>query len=248
MEYDTVINKYNGLKNKALYTQTFATVGKKIFNDNDLDIDDIGLYVFLVTRSRQSLENDGIGIVDRIDSLSIYKMVYRPQKLQGKYREIVGDIEERINRLEDQGFIERIVNTIGEQAIKIPQNDLDGGFAKLYAPGIKVILRNLTGKKMLRKLAVYAAFRTLIFEGSTGTFVIERAPMILSKMLGLSKVSMNNHLKWLRENYVLAYFKCKRASMNDSWKQYYSDIVQYDRLVINVKAQYDRGFIKEIIE
>ena len=124
MGYDTVINKYNGLKNKTLYTQTFATVGKQIFNDNDLDIDDIGLYVFLVTRSRQSLEDDGIRVVDRIDSLSIYKMIYRPQKLKGKYREIVGDLDERLNRLEDHGFIERTINTLGEQTIKVPQDDL----------------------------------------------------------------------------------------------------------------------------
>lgn len=248
MGYNTVINKYNGLKNKTLCTQTFATVGKQIFNDNDLDIDDIGLYVFLITRSRQSLEDDGIGVVDRIDSLSIYKMIYRPQKLKGKYREIVGGLDERLNRLEDHGFIERTINTLGEQTIKVPQDDLKHGFAKLYAPGIRVILRKLTGKKMLRELATYAAFRSLIFEGDKGTYIIDRGPTYIKNWLHVEKSTVNNYLRWLRENYVLAYFKCKQSSMHEPWKQYYSDIVQYDKLVEYVKIQYDKGFIKALAE
>ena len=128
------------------------------------------------------------------------------------------------------------------------KSDKNIRFAKLYPETVSKIVNATKGKTMLKRLVIYAQLRTLIFENSKDSRILDKSNNYLAKVLGMARSSVANHMQWMREHDVLAYFKCKMNRAIGYEKYYYADMVDCHVLTDIIKGYQKQGEVREVVE
>ena len=158
-------------------------------------------------------------------------------------------LREYLKELEDQKFIKIIKHgKCIDIVFNAAKSDKNIRFAKLYPETVSKIVDSTKGKTMLKRLVIYAQLRTLIFENSKDSRILEKSNNYLAKVLGMARSSVANHMQWMREHEVLAYFKCKMNRAIGYEKYYYADMVDCHVLTDIIKGYQKQGEVREVVE
>lgn len=244
-----IINKYDAIHKQLIQPYIYGSVNKNVFNhklENPLTIDEIGLYVFLITRAGRIFSTNGEKISFPSDVKSLYKAIYKQKKLSGSYKNTIDSIKEMLDHLTSKDLI-RLKQIHGIECVELTEIK-EQAYARIYPMNTQIIIKKCKGKALLRRLAVYAAFRSMIFEGKNGNKIIEKPIAYMATLLGIPKSTMETHIKWLRDNYVIAYFKCSISETKAPEKIIYADIMDCIILKENIKYKLAKGHIKEVLE
>ena len=158
-------------------------------------------------------------------------------------------LREYLKELEDQKFIKIIKHgKCIDIVFNAAKSDKNIRFAKLYPETVSKIVDSTKGKTMLKRLVIYAQLRTLIFENSKDSRILEKSNNYLAKVLCMARSSVANHMQWMREHEVLAYFKCKMNRAIGYEKYYYADMVDCHVLTDIIKGYQKQGEVREVVE
>lgn len=245
MDYQNdLIEKYQGIVTKE--TDVFSGVPREVLNSS-ISIEAKGLYCFIIYNSSTSAKYKGRAALNCTTIDSIRKSVkWGNPTVAVANRKM---IRQYLQELVDHNFIKIIEHN---QIIDIVFPGLETfdskGFAKLYPETVSKIVNATKGKTMLKRLVVYAQLRTLIFENSKDSRILEKSNNYLAKVLGMARSSVANNMQWMREHEVLAYFKCKMNRAIGYEKYYYADMVDCHVLTDIIKGYQKQGEVREIVE
>lgn len=234
-------------------TNMTSAIDKRIFNDKNVSIDEIGLYAYLAFISGRVGEYNGKRVATNCKALDLYKRIYKPKGLSGSYRKTVDNIEKMLQHLEELGYIKRFTS-MGYPIIAISEIGDKQPFALINAVNAKIITNGASGRQTLRLLATYAAIRSRVFEkrkGSkvdTGEKVFDMPLSYVAKCVNSDPRTVNRYLQWLRINYVLAYFKVVLPKIDKPIRCVYSDIYDYKALRETIEYRLRKGYVKRVIE
>lgn len=245
-----ILDKYNDNKNltKLPTNNMTSAIDKRIFNDKNVSIDEIGLYIYLAFISGRVGEYNGKRVATNYKALDLYKRIYKPKGLSGSYRKTVDNIEKMLQHLEKLGYINRFTS-MGYPIIAMSEiNDLQP-FALINVVNAKIITSGTSGRQTLRLLATYAAIRSRVFEKRyTGEKVFDMPLGHVANYVNSDPRTVNRYLQWLRTNYVLAYFKVVLPKVDRPIRCIYSDIYDYKTLRETVEYRLRKGYVKRVVE
>ena len=239
-----LINKYQEKSRAKLVP--FSQVPVDVL-DSAISVEAKGLYCFIVYNSSMSPKYQGAFAMNgtTIDALR-YLIKWDSSTASTTNRK---QLREYLKELEDQNFIKIIKHgKCIDIVFNAAKSDKNIRFAKLYPETVRKIVDSTKGKTMLKRLVVYAQLRTLIFENSKDSRILDKSNNYLAKVLGMARSSVANHMQWMREHEVLAYFKCKMNRAIGYEKYYYADMVDCHVLTDIIKGYQKQGEVKEIVE
>lgn len=237
------LNKYKNTK--VIKTKLFTAIPKPLIQDENLSIPAKGLYIYLMS-------NAGIFALSG-GRLAYPTMSFKDIAKKLRWRE-VKKVEELIDELKSNGYIE-IKTFQGELYITKTrpkkaedEKEEDKQFAKIYPMSMKRIVTKLNASRALIELFYYAVFRTAIFENDRENSTFYKPLAYLTSIAQVNEATLRKHLKWLRENNVIAYFKCRQKGYIGYEKYYYADMHDCHKLTKVVEGFVKCKEITEVLE
>lgn len=142
----------------------------------------------------------------------------------------------------DNGYFDIILPTVHKL------REGDDGFIKLYFGSLSKIKTQLVGMQRLKTLFFYATIRSKVYENNQQQEVITDSPNYFAKLANISAASSKKHFEWLRNNGVLAYYKCEQRKLAGYIKYFYADMHDADILTKVVKGYIEQDVIKKVLE
>lgn len=250
-----ILDKYNNDDKLTDLPKTNMTlaIDKRIFNDKNVSIDEIGLYIYLAFISGRVGEYNGKRVVTNYKALDLYKRIYKPKGLSGSYRKTVDNIEKMLQHLEKLGYIKRFTS-MGYPIIAMSEIEDKQSSILINVVNAKIITNGTSSRQTLKLLATYAALRLCISERrkrskvDTGKKVFDMPLGHVANYVNSDPRTVNRYLQWLRTNYVLAYFKVVLPQVDKPMRCVYSDIYDHKTLRENVEYRLRKGYIKRVAE
>lgn len=243
MNQQEVLNKYTHTEvAKAPY---YKTISKSVFALR-LPVDALGLFIYLRSISGR---NSFYENTSSIPGISISNLAARLGWTRQQTK-----IKELLQTLSAANLIEVVQqpNKLIDIVLDDDNAKESGTFVKLYAPTFRKITNGSTGKALLVRLAVYAAFRSSIFENGSAFNVFARSINYIATTSNVSYSSVARHLSWFRDCDVLAYYLCKTSlsSGDITGKRYiYADYHDKDLLTKKVQQGHIGGlYINQVLE
>lgn len=163
------------------------------------------------------------------------------QKLKSLLEQLQTDKLIRISK-RDNGYFDIILPTV--QKLR----EGDDGFVKLYFDSLSKIKTQLVGIQRLKTLFFYAAIRSKVYENNQQQEVITDSPNYFAELANVSASSSKKRFEWLRDNGVLAYYKCEQKKLAGYIKYYYADMHDAAKLTKVIKGYLKQGEIKAVLE
>lgn len=240
MEKKEFLTKYETKQNDTPY---FITLPKSVFA-NELTSDALGLYIYLRSISGRNGLYGKILSVPRTTIATLAKGIGW-QRQQNKVKSLLGELQ-TLGLLLVQGLSGSLVDIVF-----CDDKDANHAFTKLYSKALRQIIINSTGKALLTRLAIYAAFRSAIYENGTDYNVFCRSINYLGVVAKVSYSSVYRHMTWFRDNNILAYFLCRTLMSNGQYgkKFVYADYHDGHLLAKKIQSGHLQNvLIREVLE
>ena len=236
--------KYDKLK--LTKPKTFVLVPKTIFIDG-VTTQAIGMYAYLAMKSARCMQF-GDKLVWQNAS---YAFIANDLQIAPNNYVAAKEIKSLIQELKDAGYIKtnhfKWVDEKWFNVILTPTDKTDG-FAKVYPNVFNQLLKRSKGLNTLKRLALYVAMRSCIFDNTESSKVVGATPSYLGSLTGYSASTVFKQFAWMRKHNVVAYYHVKLNDANRTTKYYYADINDHKILTKVIKDRIKHKRILKVLD
>lgn len=237
---EELIKKYD--KTKLKNYNAFTMIPLDIFQKG-LSRNAIGLYIYLSTIAGVSPYYEGKKAALMLNTQSLLRML--------KWKTRRAELQSLIDELIDTKVIQiyNRVDTGREFDVIFPRikYDKDMRFLKLYSFTLRKLMTVTSGKRLLGRFVSYAGLRTGIFENSTSSQIFEQSPSYVAQILRVNTDVVRHNFTWLRENNIIAFYKCKVSKDLGYERYYYAEYRDWKKLRDVIKGYVKQGVVKEVL-
>lgn len=239
-EQEEIIKKYDGTKIKNY--DAFTMIPIEIFQ-KELSREAIGLYIYFSTIAGVSPYYEGKKAALMLNAQSIFRMLHwttRKAVLQELIDELVeAEVIQVFERRESGREFDVIFPRI--------KRDEKLRFVKLYSYTLRKMMKVTSGKRLLNRFVAYAGLRAGIFEKSVDSQIFEKSPCYVAQILGVHSDVVRYNFKWLRENNIIAFYKCKVSEDLGYERYYYAEYRDWKKLRDVIKGYIKQGVVKKVL-
>lgn len=233
---------YPDLSNQS--NNYFGKLNHTIFDNELFGAKEIGLYAWL--SGTALIDNNNNHVVRNLSTATILDMFdcYRSKKNKQW-------VEDTLRNLSQEALIELIPTfKSGSKQffdITLIEPEKEMSFSKVYTYSIDKIVSESTGINTLKRIGLYAAIRSFVFEHDNDVkgWVVDRGEEILSGQSKLAIKTYHNNLNWLLEHEILSYFvgtkKSKKPEQKGYKKMYLAEMADHCILTGVVKGYIEQG-------
>lgn len=239
-----VMKKYDKLK--LTKPSTFVLVPKTVFIDG-ITTQAIGMYAYLAMKSARCMQF-GDQLVWQNAS---YAFIANDLQIAANNYAATKELKRLIQELEDAGYIKtnhfKWIDKKWFNVILTPTNKADG-FAKVYPNVFNQLLKKSKGLNTLKRLALYVAMRSCIFDNTESSKVVGATPSYLGSLTGYSASTVFRHFVWLREHNIVAYYHVRLNNGSRTTKYYYADINDHKILTKAIKDKIKHKRVLKVLD
>lgn len=239
-----VLTKYDKLK--LTKPKTFVLVPKTIFIDG-VTTQAIGMYAYLAMKSARCMQF-GDQLVWQNAS---YTFIANDLQIALNNYSAIKEIKRLIQELADAGYIKtnhfKWVDEKWFNVILTPTNKTEG-FAKVYPNVFNQLLKKSKGLNTLKRLALYIAMRSCVFDTNESSKVVGATPSYLGSLTGYSASTVFRHFVWMREHNIVAYYHVRLNNASRNTKYYYADINDHKILTKVIKDRIKHKRILKVLD
>lgn len=237
---EKIIAKYD--KTKIKNYNSFAIVPLEIFQKG-ISREAVGLYIFLSSYAGVSPHYEGKKSLIMHNTQDILQLL--------RWKANKSDLQELLDELQSAKVIQIYNRPEPRNKFDIIfprlKRDENVRFVKLYASTVRKIESKATGKWLLRRLVAYAGIRAGIFENSTSSQIFEQSLAYVAQILEIDSESLRHSFKWLRDNDIVAFYKCKVTKELGYERYYYAEYRDWKKLKDVINGYIKQDVVREVI-